>query len=73
MLLKSGFTLDQIVAAVLEVDHTKKLRIETLQRHGWERFMERTSRLPKGILNGVFTAGKMIAKPVQKTLQARSA
>ena len=55
MLFMAGYSLDDIVQVTLEVRAARKLREETLQNHGWDRFSKfigRTGKLPKGLLSG---------------------
>jgi hypothetical protein len=80
ILLQAGYSLDEIGMAVMEINHIQKLRRETIALQGWsDRFnsiLESTGKLPKDLMNGVLafaTGKKIIVKPVQMTLQARSA
>jgi hypothetical protein len=90
LLLKGGYSLEEIAESALTVASVKSHRRETIANQGWDRFniiMETTGKLPKGIMNGVIetTGGtfkraksikngfKLMVKPIQNTVQARSA
>eukprot|EP00339_Tiarina_fusa_P027761 CAMPEP_0117026962 /NCGR_PEP_ID=MMETSP0472-20121206/19766_1 /TAXON_ID=693140 ORGANISM="Tiarina fusus, Strain LIS" /NCGR_SAMPLE_ID=MMETSP0472 /ASSEMBLY_ACC=CAM_ASM_000603 /LENGTH=145 /DNA_ID=CAMNT_0004734103 /DNA_START=46 /DNA_END=483 /DNA_ORIENTATION=+ len=73
ILLRAGYSLEQIGNAALKVDETKKLRADTVRRQGWDRanmVLETTGKLPKGIL-GSFA--NVLMMPIKMTIQARSA
>jgi len=73
ILLSSGYSLEQIATAALNVAEIKKFRSESLKKQGWERaslLLENTGKLPKGLLNGM---ASLLVKPKQKTVQARTA
>jgi len=38
MFLKAGYTMDELVEAIVQIDAIKKSRIECLHSQGWERF-----------------------------------
>jgi hypothetical protein len=84
LLLRAGYSLQEIGNATMQVQVDRKLRAESLSAHGnWNRvrmMLETTGKLPKGIaeitgetlkLGGGFIS--KITKPVRKTVQARSA
>ena len=80
LLLASGYTLEQIAAAVLQVDEAKKMRAESLKGMGigerTKMLLETTGRLPKDLLTGM--AGLLGAPNKQLTttrssITARSA
>ena len=69
LLLRAGYTLDQIGAAAMQVQEIKKMRADSLKKQGFDNlnvFLESTAKLPKGLF-------QRITKPVRKTVQARSA
>mmetsp|Transcript_73005 Transcript_73005/g.101533 ORF Transcript_73005/g.101533 Transcript_73005/m.101533 type:complete len:154 (-) Transcript_73005:181-642(-) len=72
MLLRAGYTLDEIGSAALEASECRKLRADSLKNQGWESarlVLETTGRIPKDILGGMAN----ILRPKRKTVQARSA
>jgi hypothetical protein len=72
ILLEAGYSLNEIGNAALQVDVIKKQRADTLKNQGWDRahlILERTGKLPKGIMNGV----NALVKPIQNSVQARTA
>mmetsp|Transcript_23850 Transcript_23850/g.67396 ORF Transcript_23850/g.67396 Transcript_23850/m.67396 type:complete len:152 (-) Transcript_23850:326-781(-) len=70
MLLRLGYSMEEIASAALEADSIRAQRAETLSSsQGWERFgslLLKTGKLPRGILKGVVSAGKALVKPVQQ-------
>ncbi|KAG7367145.1 hypothetical protein IV203_029815 [Nitzschia inconspicua] len=75
ILLSSGYSIDQIGAAVLKVDEIKKMRADSLKSTGLgdrtKMLLETTGRIPKDILTGM--AGLLVVKPTKSTITARSA
>mmetsp|Transcript_12382 Transcript_12382/g.34103 ORF Transcript_12382/g.34103 Transcript_12382/m.34103 type:complete len:153 (-) Transcript_12382:746-1204(-) len=75
LLLKAGYSMEEIASAALQVDAIRAQRAETLSSsQGWERLgslLLKTGKLPRGILKGFVSAGKALVKPVQQV--ARSA
>ena len=74
MLLKAGYTLEDIGNAALAADEMKRLRQETIKNQGWDRaniVLETTGKLPNQIMGGF--ANLLSVKPRRKTIQARSA
>jgi hypothetical protein len=73
LLLQAGYSLEQIVDAVMKVQTIQKQRAESLQATGLgervQLLLEITGKLPMGLMRGVLR----MAKPKQNTLQARSA
>lgn len=77
LLLESGYTLDDIADATLEVEEVKKQRADSLKGSPMERagsILEKTGKLPKGLLTNL---SKMVVKPKmvvkRNTVLARSA
>jgi len=71
LLLESGYSLDDIADATLEVEEVKKQRADSLKGSPMERagaILEKTGKLPKGLLTNL---SKMVIK--RNTVQARSA
>jgi hypothetical protein len=75
ILLSSGYSLEQIGAAVMLVDEIKKMRADSLKSTDLgdrtKMLLETTGRLPKGILTGM--AGLLVVKPTKSSIIARSA
>jgi hypothetical protein len=73
LLMQAGYSIDQIVDAVMKVQVIQKQRTESLQSTGLgervQLLMETTGKLPMELMRGVLR----MAKPKQNTLQARSA
>jgi hypothetical protein len=73
ILLRAGYSLEQIGDAAMKVDVMKKLRADTLKHQAWDRanmVLETTGKLPKEILGGF---ANVLMKPIRKTVQARTA
>jgi hypothetical protein len=73
ILLRAGYSLEQIGDAAMKVDVIKKLRAATLKHQGWDRanmVLETTGKLPKEIWGGF---ANVLMKPSRKTVQARTA
>jgi hypothetical protein len=73
LLLRAGYSLEEIGDATLKVEETKKNRADTLKHMKWDRanmMLETTGAFPKGIVNGVT---KFLVKPKKNTVQARMA
>ena len=62
LLILSGYSIDEIAAATMEVDEIKKHRAESLKGTNMERF----GKMIGGVAN-------MALKPIRHTVQARSA
>ncbi|KAL3904944.1 MAG: hypothetical protein SGILL_009875, partial [Bacillariaceae sp.] len=77
LLLSSGYSIEQIATAVLQVDEAKKMRAESLKGMGigerTKMLLESTGRLPKDLLTGM--AGLLAPKPAanRSSITARSA
>ena len=73
ILLQSGYSIDEIAAAVLQVEYVQKQRAESLNTTGLgervQLLIETTGKLPLGLVKGILRK----SKPKPKTLQARSA
>jgi hypothetical protein len=73
LLLQAGYSVEDIGNATMDVQKIKKLRSETLKNQGWDKvniILETTGKLPRGILKGL---ASLVVKPIQHTVQARSA
>lgn len=74
LLLRSGYTIDQIANATVKADEIKEQRQGTLRKQGWDRMamvLETTGKIPKGIMRGVLgTTGDIISTTgdIAKTL-----
>jgi hypothetical protein len=73
ILLRAGYTLEQIGNAAMKAHEDKKLRADTLKHQSWDRanmVLETTGKLPKEIFGGF---ANVLMKPIRKTVQARTA
>jgi hypothetical protein len=65
ILLKRGYSIDQIAEATMNADEIKEQRRETLRKQGWDRFgmvLESTGKIPRGVMKGVLgTTGDILA------------
>jgi hypothetical protein len=59
LLLKSGYTMDRLVKATMEVEEIRESRRESLKQQGWGKFVETlegTGQLPVYAMKGVLGA-----------------
>jgi hypothetical protein len=65
LLLRIGFSIEEIAQATMDADETKEQRQETLRKQGWDRMaliLETTGKIPKGIMKGVLgTTGDILS------------
>ena len=74
LLLKAGYSLEAMAAALLEVQRVKKLRTENLsQKQGWDRFTMMIQNV-NGAFRRTRVGGQGTTTPKQQvSIQARSA
>ena len=65
LLIKAGYTMEEVMDAAMEAAAIQKSRRESLEGQGWERFvtvLESTGKLPRGIMRGVLgTTGEILS------------
>jgi hypothetical protein len=65
LLLQAGYTIHDIAAATLSADRVKEQRMDTLRKHGWDRFatiLDQTGKLPSGIMKATLgTTGDILS------------